>query len=99
MSKQDNVIIGGHGDSSENLISVNYPDNLKDIRKSCEFVKKYSDDLIFSYPNGGYNEIIKNALIKEGCKMAYTIEPKTITDLDTIDYLEFPRYDGAQIKF
>jgi peptidoglycan/xylan/chitin deacetylase (PgdA/CDA1 family) len=98
MAKQDCVTIGGHGDSSENLENMAYRSACNEIKKSCKFISKYSENIIFSYPNGGYNKFIKKAMENEGCKIAYTIEKKTITDLDEIDYLEFPRYDGAQVK-
>jgi hypothetical protein len=92
------MIIGGHGDTSINLLTERY--NLKnEINNSCDFIKEFSKDVVFSYPNGGVDDTIINYLEKNGCKLAYTIEQKTLTDLDVIDYLKFPRYDGAQIKF
>lgn len=93
MSNQG-MIIGGHGDISENLLLI--PDYKSDIDESKKFISKYSEDFIFSYPNGGYSEDIKTYMENIGCSLSYTINPMTITDLDDLDYLEFPRYDSPQ---
>ena len=39
---------------------------------------------------------IKQACKKYGFNFGFTIEQKTITELDLIDDLEMPRYDGPQ---
>ena len=88
------MIIGGHGDVSENLLLID--DYKTDINKSKKFISKYSNEFIFSYPNGGYNDIIKTHMNSINCSISYSINPYTITDLDKIDYLEFPRYDSPQ---
>lgn len=91
------AIIGGHGNSSENLLLC---DDVRDeIENNMKFISKYSTDFIFSYPNGGFNSYIKSELIRNNCKMAFTVEQKTLTHLDDFDVLEMPRYDGAQQKF
>lgn len=88
------MIIGGHGDISENLLLI---DNYKlDIGESKKFISNYSNEFVFSYPNGGYNEDIKNYMNDIKCSLSYTIKPFTITELDDLDYLEFPRYDSPQ---
>ena len=88
------MIIGGHGDVSENLLLID--DYKTDINESKKFISKYSNEFIFSYPNGGYNDIIKTHMKSINCSISYSINPYTITDLDDIDYLEFPRYDSPQ---
>ncbi len=88
------MVIGGHGDISENLLLIS--DYKSDINESKKFVSKYSNEFVFSYPNGGYNEYIKNHMCDINCFISYTIKPTTITELDDIDYLEFPRYDSPQ---
>jgi hypothetical protein len=88
------MIIGGHGNISENLLLI---DNYKlDIDESKKFISNYSNEFVFSYPNGGYNEDIKNYMNDIKCSLSYTIKPFTITELDDLDYLEFPRYDSPQ---
>ena len=88
------MIIGGHGDISENLLLIN--DYKSDINESKKFISNYSNDFVFSYPNGGYNDDIKDHMSDINCLISYTIKPTTITELDDIDYLEFPRYDSPQ---
>jgi peptidoglycan/xylan/chitin deacetylase (PgdA/CDA1 family) len=90
----DGMVIGGHGNTSENLLLIDDVDH--DIKLSKKFIKKYSDKFIFSYPNGGYNDEIKEIMSNYGCILSYTVKPMTITKLDDIDYLEFPRYDAPQ---
>jgi peptidoglycan/xylan/chitin deacetylase (PgdA/CDA1 family) len=88
------MVIGGHGDISENLLLIN--DYKSDINESKKFISNYSNDFVFSYPNGGYNDDIKDHMSDINCLISYTIKPNTITELDDIDYLEFPRYDSPQ---
>lgn len=88
------AIFGGHGNSSENLLLCH--DIQHEIKESRQFISEYNNDFIFSYPNGGFSEVIKSELIRHGCKMAFTVEQKTLTHLDDVDPLEMPRYDGAQ---
>tara|TARA_B110000977_G_scaffold109315_1_gene142275 strand:+ start:16759 stop:17670 length:912 start_codon:yes stop_codon:yes gene_type:complete len=89
-----NMVIGGHGNSSDNLLLVD--DVEADILKSHWFTGHFSDKFVFSYPNGGFNKEIKNIMKRYKCSLSYTIKPQTITNLDTVDYLEFPRYDSPQ---
>ncbi len=89
-----NMVIGGHGDISENLLNIaNYDD---EIRKSKEFISKYTNEFVFSYPNGGFNDSIKNSLNSHGFEISFTTIPRTLSDLDDFDLLEFPRYDAPQ---
>tara|TARA_Y100000310_G_C20505186_1_gene726055 strand:- start:59 stop:889 length:831 start_codon:yes stop_codon:yes gene_type:complete len=84
--------VGGHGYLSESLVSLNQE---KEISKSLEYIKKFHDnDLIFSYPNGSYNNHTLKLMKKYSCKFSYT----TIQDLITknTNYLEIPRFDGPQ---
>lgn len=90
----NNMVIGGHGDSSDNLLLVN--DVEADITRSHWFIQHFSDDFVFSYPNGGVNNDIKEVLKRYKCSVSYTVVPQTITSLDSVDYLEFPRYDSPQ---
>lgn len=94
MSYNQYINIGGHGDTSINLLDTSYPD--KEVDKCAKFISKYSDTFTFSYPNGGFNDDIKDILDYNKCQLAFTVVPKTLTDLDDIDYLEMPRYDGPQ---
>lgn len=88
------MIIGGHGNVSENLLLID--DYKTDINESKKFISKYSNEFVFSYPNGGYNDNIKTHMNSINCLISYSINPYTITDLDDVDYLEFPRYDSPQ---
>ena len=91
----NNMCIGGHGNISENLLLIDDVEN--DILESKKFVSSYSNQFVFSYPNGGFNDKIKEIMQKLNCKLSFTTVQKTLTDLDSIDYLEFPRYDSPQI--
>jgi len=94
ISNNGDMTIGGHGYTSDNLLLID--DVSSDIKKSYNFVKKYSNDFVFSYPNGGFDESIKGVLRECGCSLSYTVNPMTVTNLDSINYLEFPRYDAPQ---
>jgi len=94
ISRNNTMTVGGHGYTSENLLLLDDVDF--DIRESHKLIKKYSDDFVFSYPNGGFDQNIKDVLKDCDCTLSYTVQPMTITDLDSVDYLEFPRYDGPQ---
>ena len=61
-----------------------------------QFLNRYSDKLMLSYPNGGYNDMILRKLREDNYKIGFTTEPKTISDLDEYDSLLFPRYDAPQ---
>jgi len=90
----NNMVIGGHGYTSENLLLLTDYEN--DIDNSYKFVSKYTDKFLFSYPNGGFNDEIKSCLKNKKCEVAFTVNPMTLTELDSIDYLEFPRYNAPQ---
>lgn len=91
----NNMVIGGHGHSSENLLLV---DNIEaEVKKSYNFVNQYSSNFIFSYPNGGFNDEIKTVMKKYSCEVGYTVKPMTITGLDVLDKLEFPRYNSPEL--
>jgi len=83
--------IGGHGFSSVPLTSAKDQEN--EIFQSLDYVKKfYKRDVIFSYPNGKYDNDTLRILSKYGCKYAYT-NVKQYIDNDT-SMLELPRYDA-----
>jgi len=89
--KSDELItIGGHGYTSENLLLI---DDIEDDIKKCG---DYIQSEFISYPNGGYDNTVKDACIKNGFNYGFSIEQKTITDLDSIDMMEIPRYDAPQ---
>lgn len=88
------MVIGGHGNISENLLLID--DYKSDIDESKKFIQKYSNKFVFSYPNGGYNDSIKQYMNHIDCFLCYTTNQMTITELDNIDYLQFPRYDSPQ---
>ena len=76
------MIIGGHGNISENLLLID--DYKSDINDSKKFISKYSSEFIFSYPNGGYNENIKKYMSDVDCQLSFTVNQFTITELDKI---------------
>jgi peptidoglycan/xylan/chitin deacetylase (PgdA/CDA1 family) len=88
------MIIGGHGYVSENLLSL--PDPFLDLKKSKDFVSRFSDKFYFSYPNGGYNDSIKSFMGEIDCILSYTVNQMTLTELDVVDFLDMPRYDSPQ---
>lgn len=94
MSEMPGITIGGHGYTSIDLTKEEYYDY--EIKNSADFVKKYSEHFYFSYPNGGYNSGIINEMNRQNCKLAFTVEKKTITELDDYLYMTLPRYDAAQ---
>ena len=57
-----NMVIGGHGNSSDNLLLLD--DVESDINRSHWFTQHFSDDLCFSYPNGGFNGEVKDIMKK-----------------------------------
>ena len=85
--------IGAHGYTSKSLESVE--DQEEEISKSLEYVKQFDDKgLIFSYPQGSYNDQTLGLLKKYNCKYAYTTKPDFITG--NIHALEIPRFNGPQ---
>lgn len=85
--------IGCHGDISENYINMKNVDILTDISRCVNIIKSYTDFLTVSYPNGGYNDLVKNTYNICGTRLGFTVEQKTLTSLDYIDYMEMPRYE------
>lgn len=84
--------VGGHGYLSESLTLLNQK---KDISKSLEYIKSFhNNDLVFSYPNGEYNDKTLSLMKQYGCKFAYTTIPKPIDKNE--NPLEIPRFDGPQ---
>ena len=84
--------VGGHGYLSESLTSL---DQEEDISKSLNYVKQfYNNDLIFSYPNGSYNNETLRLMKKYNCTYSYTTVQGNITE--NTSYLEIPRFDGPQ---
>jgi peptidoglycan/xylan/chitin deacetylase (PgdA/CDA1 family) len=88
-------IIGAHGNTSENLLHMHSQDIKIDIKKSVDYIRRLGfKNPYFSYPSGGYNNIIKEALKENNCSGGYTTVPKSITNIDKVDMMELPRYDG-----
>jgi len=75
---------------------LSLPDPFLDLKKSKEFISRFSDKFYFSYPNGGYDDNIKNFMREIGCSLSYTVNQLTLTELDDIDFLDMPRYDSPQ---
>ena len=92
----NNMIIGGHGDISENMEFMSTKEYENELKEAAKFISKWTSDLTMSYPNGGLNEHIVESVKKNGFIKAFTTVKKTITDLDKIDYLELPRYDAPR---
>ena len=85
--------VGGHGFSSH--IYPLLPDQEEDVRKTLEYIKKFTrGNIIYSYPNGKYNEETLEVLKKYNCKYAYTTVKADVNKNGSL--LEIPRYDGAQ---
>jgi peptidoglycan/xylan/chitin deacetylase (PgdA/CDA1 family) len=89
-------IIGGHGFTSRNLLLLNSEDMREDIKLTTEFITKYQDKLVFSYPNGGFDASIVSTLAEFGFEYSFTTEDKSLTQFDVYENLEIPRYCGAQ---
>ena len=65
---KSDMIVGGHGYTSENLLSLNDEERYEDITKSLDFVKYFSTDgfISFSYPNGSYNHKVIDDIKTQG---------------------------------
>lgn len=84
--------VGGHGYLSESLTLL---DQEGDIPKSLEYIKSFhNNDLVFSYPNGEYNDKTLSLMAQYGCKFSYTTVSKSITK--DFKNLEIPRFDGPR---
>jgi len=85
--------IGSHGYTSAILTN----DNQKmEIGSSIGFIRKYYDgDVMFSYPNGVYNDKTIELLKQHDCKYSFTTESASITN-PNINKLKLPRFDGPQ---
>jgi len=90
------MIIGGHGDISENMLLMDSDIWKSELKESFNFISKWTDNLSASYPNGGFNDEIIQYSKNLGCNIGFTTVKQTLTHLDKFDYLEIPRYDGAQ---
>ena len=90
------MVIGGHGNFSENMKLMNIDTWKSELKESSNFISKWSDNLSMSYPNGGYNDEIVKFAKSVGFNLAFTTNKKTLTFIDDFNYLEIPRYDGAQ---
>jgi len=83
--------IGGHGYTSDIL---NLDNMVMEIDKSIEYIKTFhNDEIIFSYPNGVFNDEIIMYLKEKKCIFAYTTESKSMYNNDL---LRIPRFDGPQ---
>jgi len=94
MANHKLMTIAGHNSTSTNYIKLK--NSFEDIDSMTQFLNRYSDKLMLSYPNGGYNDMILRKLREDNYKIGFTTEPKTISDLDEYDSLLFPRYDAPQ---
>jgi peptidoglycan/xylan/chitin deacetylase (PgdA/CDA1 family) len=66
-----------------------------DILQSIEYIKQFTNNnLVFSYPNGLYNNETLDIMKKYNCKFGFTTKIDNITK-DT-DLLQIPRYDAPQ---
>ena len=84
--------LGGHGHTSEGLPNLNQEN---DILQSIEYIKQFTNNnLVFSYPNGLYNNETLDIMKKYNCKFGFTTKIDNITK-DT-DLLQIPRYDAPQ---
>ena len=90
------MIIGGHGNISENMILMKSDEYKQELKESFNFISNWSDDAFISYPNGGYNDEILDHTNEVGFSLGFTTVKQTLTNLDNLNYLELPRYDGAQ---
>ena len=85
--------IGGHGLVSAPLTTLT--DQKNDIIQSLDYVRNfYTENVVFSYPNGDYNNHTLDILKDYGCKYAFTTVKRDL-DADT-PMLEIPRYDASQ---
>lgn len=84
--------LGAHGHVSEGLPNLNQE---SDISRSIKYIKQFTNnELVFSYPNGLYNNETLNIMKKYDCKFGFTTKIDNITK-DT-DLLQIPRYDAPQ---
>ena len=89
--------IGGHGNFSDDLLTLPAAAVKDDIEASLEFVQEsYGLHRFFSYPNGGYNKTIKDCMKESRYDLVFTTEPKTISSIKSLDRLAVPRYDAPQ---
>lgn len=91
-----NHVLGGHGFASKNLLLFDTSDMIKDLYLTKEFVSKYQNKFIFSYPNGRYNDIIVESLKSFDCQYSFTTEDKSLTEFDIYEDLKLPRYCAPQ---
>jgi peptidoglycan/xylan/chitin deacetylase (PgdA/CDA1 family) len=91
-----NHVIGGHGFASKNLLLFDTSDMIKDLYLTKEFVSKYQNKFIFSYPNGRYNDVIVESLKSFDCQYSFTTEDKSLTEFDIYEELKLPRYCAPQ---
>lgn len=89
---QENMIIGGHGYTSDILTETNQK---IEISNTFNFISQYSSDFLFSYPNGKYNQETLKILKEINCNFAFTTKNETIQKASNL--LELPRFDGAKL--
>lgn len=73
MNKTDLITFGSHCNLHFNLTSLEYCDILKELKRSKEILEKRLERNIefFSYPGGGFNKAIKDAVKRCGYKAAF----------------------------
>ena len=88
--------IGSHGHSHKVLSLMKKKDQLKDIKKCVDFLKKIVGKPInfFSYPYGGsktYNKNTLSVLKKLKIKKGISVDSRKLNKNDSL--LEIPRFD------
>ena len=70
------MIFGNHSYNHFPLIKLNYKEQLYEIRKNHDFLKKYDllDHNFFAYPYGLYNKITLKILKKLNYNFAFTVK-------------------------
>jgi hypothetical protein len=53
-------------------------------------------EIIFSYPNGGYDKDTIEILKNNRCKVAFTTKSAVVNDITKIDLLQFPRISAPE---
>ena len=74
--RKNGMIFGNHSYNHFPLIKLNYKEQLYEIRKNHDFLKKYDllDHNFFAYPYGLYNKITLKILKKLNYNFAFTVK-------------------------
>jgi methionyl-tRNA formyltransferase len=91
--------IGGHGKFSSDLSKISKEKQIEELEESKKFLEEIGvDTLLFSYPNGGYNDFSISVLRKLGFKGA-VITGEQKTSIKPENLLTIPRIDASQYTF